>query len=64
MMDDQRMKLAGMEIPASADAVTHTALKQAVDDSFVTAFRRVMLISTLLALPSACGAWFMIRDKA
>ena len=63
MMDDQRMKLAGMEIPASAGAAAQTALKQAVDESFITAFRRVMLISTLLALLSACCAWFMIRDK-
>jgi hypothetical protein len=61
---NQRMKLAGMTIPADADAATQTALKHAVDGAFVAAFRQIMGIAALLALFSAIAAWFMIRDQA
>jgi EmrB/QacA subfamily drug resistance transporter len=55
-MNEQRSRLAAMEIPASADAATRATLKDAVADSFVAGFRRVMLISAVLALLSAACA--------
>jgi len=62
-VDDQRIKLAGMTIPAGEDAVTRTALKEAVNGAFITAFRQVMSIAALLAFFSAVAAWLTIRDK-
>ena len=60
-MNDQRIKMTGMEIPAGADAATQTDLKHAVAESFVAGFRRVMLIATVLALLSALSAWIAFR---
>ena len=60
-MNDQRIKLSGMEIPAAVDAATQTDLKHAVDESFVVGFRRVMLIATVFALLSALSAWIAFR---
>jgi EmrB/QacA subfamily drug resistance transporter len=55
-MNEQRSKLAATEIPATADARTRAMLKEAVADSFVAGFRRVMLVSAALALLSATCA--------
>ena len=62
-VDDQRIKLAGMTIPATADTATQTELKDAVNSAFITAFRQVMSIAALLAFFGAVAAWFMIRDR-
>ncbi len=61
-VDDQRFKLAGMTLPATADVATQTALKDAVNSAFIAAFRRVMSIAAVLAFLSAVSAWFMILD--
>lgn len=61
-VDEQRTKLAGIEIPAVAGQ--RQLLKQAVDESFVAGYRRVMLASMALALLSAMSAWFLIDGKA
>jgi MFS family permease len=62
-VDQQRSRLAAIEIPASADAAHRATVKQAVADSFVSGFRVVMLISAVLALLSAVCAWFAIDAK-
>lgn len=54
-IDAQRMKLAGMKVPADA--------RRSVDESFIAGFRLVMLIGAGLALASATTAWLMIRDE-
>jgi EmrB/QacA subfamily drug resistance transporter len=59
----QRQKLAGIVIPAGYPDATITALKHAVDISFVTGFRWVMLISASLALLSAVSAGMLIKGK-
>jgi hypothetical protein len=54
-VDDQRSKLAGADVSASAPEV-----REAIDRSFVDAFRRVMLVGAGLALASAITAWALI----
>lgn len=63
-LDDQRDKLAGAEIPESLDPTLKLTLKHAVDQSFIAAFRRVVMITVALALLSSlCALWF-IEDRA
>ncbi len=62
-IDVQRTKLAGIEIPGTADTDQRQALKRAVDESFVTGYRRVMLVSMVLALLSALSAGLLIDGK-
>jgi len=56
----QHAKLAAIEPPASASADSRRAIYRAVDEAFVSGFRRVMLIAASLALASAISAWMMI----
>ncbi len=56
----QHAKLAGIEPPASAPADARRAVRRAVDEAFVSGFRRVMLIAASLSLASAVVAWLMI----
>jgi EmrB/QacA subfamily drug resistance transporter len=53
----QRAKLAGIEVPEGAEAA-----RQAVRAAFVSGFRDVMIVSTVLAVLSAVAAGLMIRD--
>ena len=57
---EQRVRLAGLEIPTVADAATHESIKQVVAGAFVSGFRVVMLLSAALALASALSAWLLI----
>ncbi|HSD46562.1 MAG TPA: MFS transporter [Pyrinomonadaceae bacterium] len=57
---EQRVKLAGLQIPETSNPVAHEQLKQAVADSFVFGFRLIMWISAALALASALSSWLMI----
>lgn len=62
-LDKQRMRLADAELPATLDAATKTKLQDAINQSFVTGFRRVSLGSALLAGLSALSAWWLIEGK-
>jgi EmrB/QacA subfamily drug resistance transporter len=57
---EQRVKLAGLQVPQTADAAAQGQIKQAVSDSFVFGFRLIMWISAGLALASALSSWLMI----
>ena len=57
---EQRVKLAGLQVPETASAETQTQIKQAVADSFVFGFRLIMWISAGLALASTLSSWLMI----
>ena len=57
---EQRVKLAGLQVPETADAGTQAQMKQAVADSFVFGFRLIMWISAALALASALSSWLLI----
>ena len=61
---DQKSKLAAIELPESVDVALRARIHQSVDESFVTGFRFVTLISSGLALLTAGIAWLLIgRDK-
>jgi MFS family permease len=59
-LEDQRVKLAAIEMPSGVDNPTETAVKLAVDDSFIAGFRLVMFIAAGLALLSAGTAKLLI----
>ncbi|HEX7333768.1 MAG TPA: MFS transporter [Pyrinomonadaceae bacterium] len=60
---DQRVKLAGLELPPTVDPSTREQLKGAVADSFVFGFRLIMWTSAALALASAVSAWLFIKKS-
>lgn len=62
----QRHKLAAIELPEQGTQAEKTATKAAIDHAFVAGFRRVMLLSALLALASAACTWLLIdrRERA
>ncbi len=62
-LDDQRVKLAGAVVPADLDPAVRSAVRRAIDESFVSGFRKVMMISAALALLSALVAWLLIRGN-
>lgn len=59
----QREKLAGIVVPADYPAELRTAVRQAIELSFVDGFRRVMWLSAMLALLSGVSAALLIRGK-
>jgi fucose permease len=61
-LEAERTKLAGADVSRLPPKV-RTSLKEAIDDSFVDAFRRVMLIGVALALASAIAAWILIDAR-
>jgi hypothetical protein len=60
---EQRTKLAAAEIPQTVDPTLAQSLQQAVAESFVSGFRRVMLVAMVLALLSGLSAWLLIEGK-
>jgi len=63
VLDDQRTKLAAAEMPANIDEGTRAVIKQAIDECFVTGFRRVMICGAALAFASSLMAWVLIRSR-
>ena len=63
LIDAQRTRLAGITIPPNVSGETQAALKRAIDESFVSAFRLVSLLGAVLALLSALSAWLLIAGK-
>ena len=59
-LDAQRSHLAGATLPPGVDEAAAAALRAAVNASFVSGFRWVMLICAGLALLSALSAWVLI----
>ena len=57
---EQRVKLAGLQVPDGADSATRVQIKQTVAESFVFGFRLVMLTSAALAVASAFASWLLI----
>jgi len=56
----QRTKLAAIALPEDADSATRTLMRHAIDESFVSGFRVVMVVGTALALASAGVALTLI----
>jgi EmrB/QacA subfamily drug resistance transporter len=63
-VDEQRVRLAGAELPSSINHETRKVLRQAINESFVLGFRLVMATAVGLALASALIALVMIQGKA
>ena len=61
---NQRSRLTQIEAPSGLDSDQRELLKLSIDESFVSGFRWVMLVSTGLATLSAVSAWAMIEGKA
>jgi EmrB/QacA subfamily drug resistance transporter len=62
-VDQQRTKLAGIEIPAGADSGLRQLLEDSVNRSFVAGYRHVMMVSIVLGLLSSMSAWLLIDGK-
>jgi len=60
---EQQNKLVGIEIPAGVSTATHTAIQQAIAESFITSFRVIMLIASALALCSSLSSLLLIEGK-
>lgn len=64
MLAQERIKLAGAEIPAGLGADIRATLKEVIALSFVDSFRLIMFIAVVLALASAIVALLMIKPKS
>ncbi len=62
-IDNQRDRLAGVELPPSIDEETQAVLRETINESFVFGFRLVMMTAVGLALLSSLSAWTMIENK-
>jgi MFS family permease len=60
---EQRNRLTQIEPPKELDRDQEQALKRSIDESFLSGFRWVMVISAGLALLSALSAWSMIEGR-
>ncbi|PYK59331.1 MAG: MFS transporter [Verrucomicrobia bacterium] len=63
-LDDQRINLAAAAIPQDIEPPTRQVLKQAINESFVKGFRRVMLVGAALALTSGITSLLLIKGDA
>jgi hypothetical protein len=62
-IEEQRSKLAEIEIPATAPSEAQPALTKTIDEAFLAGFRRVMFIGTALAWVSALFALLLIGGR-
>ena len=61
---DQRINLAAAALPPDLEPSMRQVLKQAIDESFVNGFRRVMLVGAALALASGITSLLLINGDA
>lgn len=54
---EQRVKLAGVEVPEALDTQHREQIKEAIAGSYVFGFRLIMILSAALSLASALCAW-------
>jgi len=62
-LNSQRARLAAAEVPAGVDQSTRDTIEQAIDDCFVSGFRRVMICGAALAFASSLVAFLVIRAR-
>jgi EmrB/QacA subfamily drug resistance transporter len=60
---ENRTRLAAMQAPASLPEMQRAAVQEAVEQSFLSGFRGVMLAAACLALLASASAWGMIKAK-
>jgi EmrB/QacA subfamily drug resistance transporter len=59
-IEAEKIKLAGMSLPADIDPRTRASVMEAIGTAFVFGFRIIMLICAALAAVSVVVAWMMI----
>lgn len=59
----QQSKLVGITIPPGLSNTAQAAVQQAIDTSFVSSFRVIMLIAAAMAVVSALSAGLLIEGK-
>jgi len=59
-LQSQSIKLAAIDIPENVNRETHQVIRRAIDESFVSGFRLVMVFGAALAAGSAVTALFWI----
>jgi EmrB/QacA subfamily drug resistance transporter len=64
VVDGQRAKLAGAELPANLDPRVQTELRQAISGSFVDGFRWVALIAAALSVAAGLSALIFIDGSS
>ena len=64
LLDDQRINLAAATIPQNIEPSMRQVLRQAINESFVAGFRRVMLVGAVLALASGITSLLLIKGDA
>jgi len=62
-IESQRTKLAAIKIPDNVEAPVKEEIRQSINESFVSGFRVVMLVASVLAIFSAGTAALMIQQK-
>ena len=62
-IDANRDQLAGLVVPADLSVEQRAAVARGVDESFVSGFRVVMIVSAVMALASGAAAAFSIGRK-
>jgi MFS family permease len=62
-LETQRVRLAGMQLPATLTPTARQEVENAVADSFISGFRLLMAISSALALLSAFSSWLLIGRR-
>ena len=63
LLDDQRIKLAATQVPATVHGTLHAELQHAIAAAFADSFRLVMWIGVGLALTSALCAFLLVEGK-
>jgi EmrB/QacA subfamily drug resistance transporter len=64
LLDAQRSKLVGAEVPASVGITLHRELTRAIAESFVAGFRMAMLINAGLAFAGSLCAFLTVAPPA
>jgi hypothetical protein len=62
-IDRELPKLAGADVDATVEPAERAAVREVIDTSFVSAFRRVMIAAAGLALAAAVAGWFSERAQ-
>lgn len=60
---DQRIKLAGLEVPRDLDEQNRSAVELIVKESFVGGFRVIMIVAAVMALAGALATALVIENK-
>jgi EmrB/QacA subfamily drug resistance transporter len=63
-IEDQRVKLAAIQVPEKISPALRDEIREAINQSFVTAFQMVMLVSAALAFVSGVVSLVLIEPRS